>query len=103
MARITGYLDPGRALTACRCVVSGSEAGRIRATGSDTDAASVSSGIPAGHVDPAYRPSTDAPSTSYPMSYGDDWDAVGAYMTTANEMEACVDAVVRLGSPASGR
>jgi len=39
--------------------------------------------------------SCDAPSTSYPTtSFEDDWDVLGACMTTAQEMEACVDAVV---------
>jgi len=41
------------------------------------------------------RHSSDAPSTSYPTNRTDDWDALGACMTTASEMEACVDAVVR--------
>lgn len=39
--------------------------------------------------------SCDAPSTSYPTtSLEEDWDMLGACMTTAQEMEACVDAVV---------
>lgn len=39
--------------------------------------------------------SCDAPSTSYPTtSFEDDWDVLGACMTTAQEMEACVDAVL---------
>eukprot|EP00775_Hariotina_reticulata_P006299 gene6299-6534_t len=40
------------------------------------------------------RYSSDAPSTSYPTNRTDDWDALGACMTTASEMEACVDAVL---------
>lgn len=90
-------------------------AGRGSAAGA-TDTASLSSGIPA-----AYEPSrhaggdnnshrrstaeatvTDTPSTSYPVSYADEWDALGACMTTAAEMEACVDAVVsNAAAPAS--
>jgi hypothetical protein len=68
------------------------------------DSASQSSGIPAAYnttsssknaID-SRRRSTDCASTSYPTtSYTDDWDALGACMTTAMEMEACVDAVVR--------
>jgi hypothetical protein len=40
--------------------------------------------------------SCDAPSTSYPAttSIEEEWDVLGACMTTAQEMEACVDAVV---------
>jgi hypothetical protein len=74
------------------------------AAGTAADSASHSSGIPAAYnttsssknaID-SHRRSTDCASTSYPTtSYGDDWDALGACMTTAMEMEACVDAVVR--------
>jgi hypothetical protein len=39
--------------------------------------------------------SCDAPSTSYPTtSLEEEWDVLGACMTTAQEMEACVDHVV---------
>lgn len=39
--------------------------------------------------------SCDAPSTSYPTtSLEEEWDLLGVCMTTAQEMEACVDAVV---------
>jgi hypothetical protein len=73
------------------------------AAGTAADSASHSSGIPAAYnttssskiaID-SRRRSTDCASTSYPTSYGDGWDALGACMTTAMEMEACVDAVVR--------
>ncbi|WIA28801.1 hypothetical protein OEZ86_011331 [Tetradesmus obliquus] len=70
--------------------------------GAAADSASCSSGIPAAyntcssrHATDGFRRSTDAASTSYPTTcYGDDWDALGACMTTAMEMEACVDAVL---------
>eukprot|EP00882_Tetradesmus_deserticola_P011703 GHRQ01012381.1.p2 GENE.GHRQ01012381.1~~GHRQ01012381.1.p2 ORF type:complete len:166 (+),score=54.81 GHRQ01012381.1:852-1349(+) len=80
----------------------GAAAAACAAAGAATDSASLSSGIPAAynstsgskHAADSQRRSTDA-STSYPtMSYGDDWDALGACMTTAMEMEASVDAVV---------
>lgn len=39
--------------------------------------------------------SCDAPSTSYPTtSLEEEWDMLGACMTTAQEMEACVDSVL---------
>jgi hypothetical protein len=39
--------------------------------------------------------SCDAPSTSYPTtSLEEEWDMLGACMTTAQEMEACLDSVV---------
>lgn len=47
------------------------------------------------HFGAADMLSCDAPSTSYPTtSLEEEWDMLGACMTTAHEMEACVDAVV---------